>query len=87
MTHHGIWSAIEGFARSLDMSCSGLARNSGMDPTTFNKSKRLSADGKPRWPSTQSIAKILESTGKDVVYFAKFLPKNERPGIWVLEDE
>jgi phage repressor protein C with HTH and peptisase S24 domain len=78
MTHHGIWIAIESFARSVGMSCSGLARHSGLDATTFNKSKRWSSDGKPRWPSTQSIAKILEVTGKNIEDFIKFLPREER---------
>ncbi len=74
MTHNGLWTAIESFARAHGVSCSALARMSGLDPTTFNKSKRFSPDGKPRWPSTQSIAKILEATGKDMAFFISLLP-------------
>ena len=55
------------------MSCSGLAKNSGLDPTTFNKSKRWSKEGQPRWPSTQSISKILTSTGTNIDDFTKYI--------------
>jgi hypothetical protein len=36
------------------------ARN---DATSFNKSKRVTGKGRPRWPTTESIAKVLEATG------------------------
>ncbi|HEY4076117.1 MAG TPA: helix-turn-helix transcriptional regulator [Rhizomicrobium sp.] len=45
------------------MSPSGLAKIAGLDPTTFNKSKRGTANGKLRWPSTESLAKVLSATG------------------------
>lgn len=73
MTHNSIWFAIERFAAEHNLSCSGLAKNSGLDPTTFNKSKRWSREGQPRWPSTQSIAKILSATNSDISDFAKFI--------------
>ena len=66
MTHQDIWQAIDKFAFQQNMSCSGLAKFSGLDATTFNKSKRWSKYGQPRWPSTGSIAKILNSTGKTI---------------------
>lgn len=66
MTHNEVWTAIDKFAKVHNMSCSGLARFSGLDPTTFNRSKRHSKYGQPRWPSTNSIAKILEATGSDI---------------------
>lgn len=62
-THSDIWRAIDRLAAETGYSPSGLAKKAGLDPTTFNKSKRVSADGKPRWPSTESIAKILAVTG------------------------
>jgi phage repressor protein C with HTH and peptisase S24 domain len=73
MTHESVWNAIECFAASHNLSCSGLARISGMDSTTFNKSKRWSPDGKPRWPSTQSLAKILTAMGSGIEDFTKHL--------------
>jgi phage repressor protein C with HTH and peptisase S24 domain len=36
----------------------------GLDATAFNKSKRVSKGGRERWPSTESIAKILEATSE-----------------------
>ncbi len=71
MTHQDIWQAIDKFAFYQNMSCSVLAKFSGLDATTFNKSKRWSKYGQPRWPSTASIAKILNSTGKTLDDFVK----------------
>jgi phage repressor protein C with HTH and peptisase S24 domain len=77
MTHADVWKAIEMFANKHKMSCSGLAKNSGLDPTTFNKSKRWSKEGQPRWPSTLSISKILSATGSNIGDFAKLIPQAE----------
>jgi phage repressor protein C with HTH and peptisase S24 domain len=63
LTHKSIWAAIDALAQDHGLSVSGLAKRAGLDPTTFNKSKRISRDGKPRWPSTESVAKILNATG------------------------
>ena len=73
MTHDDVWQAIEKFAMEHGMSCSGLAKCSGLDPTTFNRSKRWSKEGQPRWPSTNSISKILSSTGARIQDFTKFI--------------
>ena len=61
-SHNDIWIAIDRLADSRGFSPSGLARQAGLDPTAFNKSKRVSPTGKPRWPSTESLAKILTVT-------------------------
>ena len=62
LTHDQIWAGIDALAQRHGMSSSGLAKKAGLDPTTFNRSKRSSANGKLRWPSTESIAKILDAT-------------------------
>lgn len=62
LTHDQIWAAIDALAQRHGLSPSGLAKRSGLDPTTFNKSKRESANGKLRWPSTESISKVLAAT-------------------------
>lgn len=62
-SHKDIWRGIDRLASSFGYSPSGLAKKAGLDPTSFNKSKRLSPDGKPRWPSTESLSKILSVTG------------------------
>ena len=68
-THSDIWRAIDRLAAETGYSASGLAKKASLDPTTFNKSKRTGADGKPRWPSTESIAKILAVTARTMSEF------------------
>ena len=63
LTHEQIWRAIDRLATTFGYSPSGLAKQAGLDSTSFNKSKRLSPEGKPRWPSTESISRILTATG------------------------
>jgi phage repressor protein C with HTH and peptisase S24 domain len=63
VTHLQIWRALDALAARHGMSPSGLAKLAGLDPTTFNKSKRGTANGKLRWPSTESLAKVLAATG------------------------
>lgn len=69
LSHQQIWAAIDALAARYKMSPSGLARRAGLDPTTFNKSKRVGADGRLRWPNTESISKILDATGADIEEF------------------
>lgn len=59
MRHEDIWRAIDTLAAERGLSPSALARLSGLDPTSFNPSKRQTSDGRSRWPSTESIAKVL----------------------------
>jgi len=63
LTHADIWNAVDRLATRAGLSASGLAKRAGLDPTTFNKSKRVTPEGRPRWPSTESIAKSLQATG------------------------
>ncbi len=69
LKHTDIWHAIDRLAARYNLSPSGLARRAGLDPTTFNKSKRVTREGKRRWPSTESIAKILGATGATLAEF------------------
>ncbi|HEY0442506.1 MAG TPA: helix-turn-helix transcriptional regulator [Xanthobacteraceae bacterium] len=73
LTHAQIWTAIDRLAERSQLSASGLAKRSGLDPTTFNKSKRITPDGRARWPSTESIAKILAATGTTVDTFVTLI--------------
>jgi phage repressor protein C with HTH and peptisase S24 domain len=63
LTHSQIWGAIDALAGLAGTSPSGLAKRAGLDPTTFNKSKRITSDQRQRWPSTESVAKCLAATG------------------------
>lgn len=73
LTHEQIWSAIDRLALQTGYSVSGLAKRAGLDPTTFNKSKRFTSGGRERWPSTESIAKILRCTDTSVQDFMEAL--------------
>lgn len=64
LSHSAIWDAIDSLAARHGFTASGLAKLAGLDATAFNKSKRISRDGRERWPSTESIAKLLEATGE-----------------------
>jgi phage repressor protein C with HTH and peptisase S24 domain len=69
LSHSAIWDAIDAIAERHGFSASGLARVAGLDATAFNRSKRVSKDGRERWPSTESIAKVLEATGESFDQF------------------
>jgi phage repressor protein C with HTH and peptisase S24 domain len=69
MKHDDIWRALDTLAAENGLSASGLARRSGLDPTTFNPSKRRMQDGRARWPSTESVAKVLDATGASLEAF------------------
>ncbi|MFL5008617.1 helix-turn-helix transcriptional regulator [Rhizobium sp.] len=73
LSHDQIWEALDRLAERHELTPSGLARRAGLDPTSFNKSKRLSADGRLRWPSTESIAKVLDATGASMEQFLAFM--------------
>ncbi len=64
LSHRAIWDGIDALARRQGHSVSALAKLAGLDATAFNVSKRISKDGRERWPSTESISKILEATGE-----------------------
>jgi len=75
LSHSDLWSAIDAIAARHGLSASGLARRAGLDATAFNRSKRISKDGRERWPSTESIAKVLDATNES---FAVFLAQSAR---------
>jgi phage repressor protein C with HTH and peptisase S24 domain len=73
LTHGQVWTALDRLAERGGLSPSGLARRAGLDPTTFNKSKRITADGRERWPSTESLAKALAATNSPIDTFAQLI--------------
>ena len=72
-THTQVWAGLDRVASSFGYSPSGLAKQAGLDPTSFNKSKRISPDGKPRWPSTESLSKVLAVTGATMSDFTSLI--------------
>ena len=78
LTHDQIWTALDRVAERAGLSPSGLAKKSGLDPTTFNKSKRVAPDGRERWPSTESLAKALAATGSSIDSFVQLIGDHGR---------
>ncbi len=82
LRHSSVWHAVDRLAREHGLSTSGLARKAGLDPTTFNKSKRTTRDGKLRWPSTESIAKCLSATGASLGEWVSYVDEDESGGVY-----
>ena len=80
LSHTRIWAAIDRLADRYGLSASGLARKAGLDATSFNKSKRQGPDGRDRWPSTESVAKILAATGASLDEFMRLIEDETRSG-------
>lgn len=73
MKHEDVWRALDTLAAEHGLSASGLAKKSGLDATTFNPSKRRMPDGRNRWPSTESLAKVLDATGASLESFTSLV--------------
>ncbi len=78
LTHTQIWNALDRLAARAGLSPSGLAKKAGLDPTTFNKSKRITPEGRQRWPSTESVAKSLAATNTTVDTFVQLISDSGR---------
>lgn len=72
LSHAQLWKAIDGLARHEGISVSALAKRAGLDATSFNPSKRFGPGDppRPRWPSTESLTRILTVTGLSLGEFA-----------------
>ena len=79
LSHEQIWTAIDRLAERHGFSASGLARRAGLDATSFNRSKRIGPDGRKRWPSTESIAKVLAATGANLDDFLRLIEVRTGP--------
>jgi phage repressor protein C with HTH and peptisase S24 domain len=77
LTHAQVWTALDRLAAHAGLTPSGLAKRSGLDPTTFNKSKRITPAGRARWPSTESVAKALAATGATIDTFVQLIEEAE----------
>lgn len=82
LSHAQLWKAIDGLARHEGISVSALAKRAGLDATSFNPSKRFGPGQppRPRWPSTESLTRILTATGLSLGEFASLArDASERP--------
>lgn len=68
-----MWRSMDYLAKKMKLSCSGLAISGGLDATTFNKSKRASKYGQPRWLSMETIFKMLKSSHTSIIEYATIL--------------
>lgn len=78
MRHGDIWRGLDELASRHGLSTSGLAKLAGLDATAFNKSKRQGKDGRLRWPSTESLSRVLEAVNENLSDFAALV--SDRPG-------
>src|SRR6202158_2341891 len=78
LTHDQIWTALDRLAARAGLSPSGLAKRAGLDPTPFNKSKRVTPDGRERWPSTESVSKALAATNSSIDAFVQLIGDSAR---------
>ncbi len=79
LSHEQIWAAIDRLAERYGYSASGLARRAGLDATSFNRSKRIGPDGRKRWPSTESVSKVLAATGASLDDFLRLIESHGGP--------
>src|SRR3982074_252160 len=78
LTHGQVWTALDRLAERAGFSPSGLAKRAGLDPTTFNQSKRITADGRERWPSTESVSKAHAATNSSIDTFVQLIGDGAR---------
>jgi phage repressor protein C with HTH and peptisase S24 domain len=78
LTHAQLWTALDRLAARAGLSASGLAKAAGLDPTSFNKSKRITPQGRERWPSTESVAKALAATNTSIDIFVQLIGESGR---------
>jgi hypothetical protein len=71
--HKQIWAALEAIAERCGMSLSALSQGAGLDPSSFNPSKRYGPGGRERWPSTETLSKVLKVANMDMKAFAEIL--------------
>ncbi|HEY6254305.1 MAG TPA: helix-turn-helix transcriptional regulator [Xanthobacteraceae bacterium] len=84
LTHAQLWTALDRLAARAGLSPSGLAKAAGLDPTSFNKSKRITRLGRERWPSTESVAKALTATNTEVDIFVQLIGETGQAASQVL---
>ena len=74
-----IWKGIDQLAYTKKMSLSAMAQKAGLDPTAFNKSKRVGPDGRKRWLSMESLNKVLNATNTTLDEFIRLTGQNIEP--------
>ena len=80
LSHARLWATLDTLAERAGISVSALARRAGLDATSFNPSKRFGPGqpSRPRWPSTESLTKVLDVVGMSLAEFAALAEDSER---------
>jgi phage repressor protein C with HTH and peptisase S24 domain len=60
MKQEDVWRGIDLLADEVGVTPARLARMAGLDQAVFSAGRRRRADGSLRWPSMDSIAKVLK---------------------------
>nr|DAL30957.1 MAG TPA_asm: putative transcriptional regulator [Caudoviricetes sp.] len=79
LSYFEIWKGIDALAASKGLSPSALAQKAGLDPTSFNKSKRIGSDGRKRWLSMESLNKVLQATNTSFLEFMALAGEKMKP--------
>jgi hypothetical protein len=75
-SHQKVWNAIDAIAWNARLTPSGLAKAAGLDVTAFNPSKRVGPGGRQRWPSVETVQKVLDATGTTWFAFARLMEES-----------
>lgn len=71
--HADVWRALDALAAERGLSTNALGRKAGLDPLALAPNKRFSPAGQPRWPSTETVAKVVAAAGTDLAGFARLV--------------
>ena len=73
LTHPQLWRAIDAIAARRNVSLSTLAQSAHLDRTVLDPSKRVSRNGHERWPSTETLWKLLAGADVTLSEFGELL--------------
>lgn len=59
MKQEDVWRGIDLLADEIGVTPARLARMAGLDQAVFSAGRRIKPDGRMRWPSMDSLAKVL----------------------------
>ncbi len=66
LTHEQIWTALDRLAERAGLSASGLAKALRPRSHHLQQIQAHHADGRERWPSTESVSKALAATNSSI---------------------
>lgn len=87
LNHNSIWGGLDNLACRKNISVSRMAILSDIDSTTFNKSKRADVYGRLRWPSTETLVKVLNAMDVSWSDFENYFPEKYQADAVVQEQK